>query len=917
VISAHTITATSGSTELDVKAARVTMDLGWAPYVQAELTCALPAADVLARLDPRKPTRVRLEVSQRFTGSTSVARISEAWSSPEYDYFQLQGDMLGWLRLNPQAIVQANEHGLHILANSPAQGLKATATKTFATIVGEQYVARANVHAVGYRPDTSAGIWTSADGQDVTVPLPPIPAGSLFYDGPSTVIEHPFTAISTQTEIQVWGLRDTPEDWWGGEMGMEWFVLQFGRTPDFSPVPVTNIVTNTSFENDVSAWTGSTATGVATLARAAGGVVGSWAARLTWTASPNLLANPSFETNTSYWNGVRTALTRVASATAKAGGYVAHLVNDGTANTHYLGATTAGRAAVTAGQVVTLSTYARLVSGSGLGYTARLYFYDAGGVAVGVSIPGTPVDIGPDWSRLFVTTTVPVGAVAAATVVGSKSEINSDTWEADDLVLELGSAPSAPSGSLTHTFELGGGGNDYVYSASVWVRSSVAQTVALRLTSISTPTGGSIDLVTAQGPPVALAAGVWTELRYDTFDPAPPTAPPYAYKIRMAVEVDPSGTTYAVGDHLEADAAIVTRSRSAPEFFDGDTPDDLGDRYSWTGNYRASASLHDFPANAPISGVSTHYAGKTIAAISADFAMPWNPGPIRPGITRTFDLGVRTRTADVGAGELRLSLASDEAMLQDYAFMSKALINVGGTSLAAAVNYALAQIGATLADAVDAVIDPAALDWTPGTSGWDFCAPLVQAGARRLWCDGARKWHLADPVQPTSGGIVLEPIQVTQVDTVDRDSEWADGVVIEYAWDDTNGLAHLAYDVAGSATSTRVKTLRYERQMAATGAAATILARSQDRGRGLAVSAVADYSAAPGLSVTMPVADGTTVVGMVESVSFAFPDDEMEVAIQDVSRAALNSWAAIPAGIPWSAIPVGMSWSALSFPQGG
>jgi hypothetical protein len=153
----------------------------------------------------------------------------------------------------------------------------------------------------------------------------------------------------------------------------------------------------------------------------------------------NAVTNPSLETATTGWAGVRAALTRVASATSRSGGYVAHLVNDGTANTHYLNTATAQRQPVTPGQVVTFSMYARLVSGSGLGYYARVFFYDSGGAAVGSSVIGPSVDLTTEWQRIAVTATIPAGAVTTAPTVSSPNAANTDVWEADAALFQSGS----------------------------------------------------------------------------------------------------------------------------------------------------------------------------------------------------------------------------------------------------------------------------------------------------------------------------------------------------------------------------------------------------------------------------------------------------------------------------------------------
>jgi hypothetical protein len=184
----------------------------------------------------------------------------------------------------------------------------------------------------------------------------------------------------------------------------------------------------------------------------------------------------------------------VASATAKAGGWVAHLVNDGVASTHYLGTATGQRISVTAGQVVTFAAYARLVSGTGLGYTARCYFYDAGGAAVGISLAGTPVDLPADgsWVRLVVTVTVPATAVATGPAVQSKNEANTDVWEVDAAFFQVSTV-------VTDYFD--GDSTDTEANNYQWTATAHASTSTWRTLPV--------------GNPPATTATLWSEEFFD------------------------------------------------------------------------------------------------------------------------------------------------------------------------------------------------------------------------------------------------------------------------------------------------------------------------------------------------------------------------------------------------------------------
>ena len=59
--------------DLHPTAASITLDESWSPYARATLTCPAPAPDVVARLDPRRPTRIKL-TTRRAVGDAALAR---------------------------------------------------------------------------------------------------------------------------------------------------------------------------------------------------------------------------------------------------------------------------------------------------------------------------------------------------------------------------------------------------------------------------------------------------------------------------------------------------------------------------------------------------------------------------------------------------------------------------------------------------------------------------------------------------------------------------------------------------------------------------------------------------------------------------------------------------------------------------
>lgn len=75
----------------------------------------------------------------------------------------------------------------------------------------------------------------------------------------------------------------------------------------------------------------------------------------------------------------------------------------------------------------------------------------------------------------------------------------------------------------------------------------------------------------------------------------------------------------------------------------------------------------------------------------------WNPSGIYTDQERVLNLVLRGRDVDHNAGQITLTLESDEALLQDFGLVATAPERIYGLSVKAAVVYALAKIGAVLA----------------------------------------------------------------------------------------------------------------------------------------------------------------------------------------------------------------------------
>jgi hypothetical protein len=198
--------------------------------------------------------------------------------------------------------------------------------------------------------------------------------------------------------------------------------------------------------------------------------------------------------------------------------------------------------------------------------------------------------------------------------------------------------------------------------------------------------------------------------------------------------------------------------------------------------------------------------------------------------------------------------------------------------------------------------EPELFVWKPGTSAWDYLQPFTTSAGLRLYCDEARVWRLVDPATHAVAGVVSLAgwNSARGADTISREDAdvFATGVVVRYAWTDPDGIAHTAYDAAG--TPSRVFVLDMGRPYPGPGAAAKILARRDGAGRTQEVAALVNWATTPGMeaSITMPAAPLQR--GKVTAVRFSLGDD----ALMDVSTRGLidipgDSWAFGPDTVTW------------------
>lgn len=333
----------------------------------------------------------------------------------------------------------------------------------------------------------------------------------------------------------------------------------------------------------------------------------------------------------------------------------------------------------------------------------------------------------------------------------------------------------------------------------------------------------------------------------------------------------------------------------------------------------------DFGESDPVADLSAAWAGKSLADLSAMFAgqfvssisaphyRAWNSFGMRAATIRTFDLGVRSRQRGERDAVIVITAASDEALLQDYKLVATAPLTLTHSTLRPMVEYVLSLIGAHLGteDTVDAPVPAGSAVWKPGVQAWDFLAPFVQQAGMRLWCDERRHWRLSPAQLQRAGSVALSHVGTVTAasDTITRDGEWYDAVVITYTWTDALGATQYAYDTATTPGYSKVLDLTYNVPYPGPGAAQRVLDRANGRGRVLGISAVSDYTVDPGIDATLQLAESPAQSGIVSAVTWRLPQGEMDVSTRGLIDTPESAWVKLPTGQRWMDSPVGGTWA--------
>lgn len=292
--------------------------------------------------------------------------------------------------------------------------------------------------------------------------------------------------------------------------------------------------------------------------------------------------------------------------------------------------------------------------------------------------------------------------------------------------------------------------------------------------------------------------------------------------------------------------------------------------------------------------------------------------------SRVFDLGIRTRPVVQDDATVRLSLASDEALLGDYAPLADdttPLTHVA--SLRDVVDYVLDEaLGASLeiTPAIDynftgTGYDDDAFTWKAGQSGLAFLQPLVQAAGFRLVCDESRAWTLRDesyvltPTVSIRYGVNMN----AGTDVIDRDTGlWCDACVVRYSWRNAAGEALEETDAYALSTPyTRLRLIERDTPYPGPGFAAYVVRRSQFRGREVEATRGADWNVRAEQYVSIVLDGAPTQTGVIESVEFDLAGDRMIVRSRTVDTPPL-AWVLGPDTLTWDDVEPTLTWDDIT-----
>jgi len=291
----------------------------------------------------------------------------------------------------------------------------------------------------------------------------------------------------------------------------------------------------------------------------------------------------------------------------------------------------------------------------------------------------------------------------------------------------------------------------------------------------------------------------------------------------------------------------------------------------------------------------TDFGGVSPSSITNRLFGSWNPRA-RASQTRSFDLYIVERVFDTNERSLTLVAQSDEAVMINDTRVASTALDPETQDIPTIVQSVLTRYGATLeaGAAAGTVAEAEATLWEPGTRAWDYLDDFLEAASLRVWSDENRKWYLTQRQTLSAGHLTITPSNgmVDHSDSMAYDPRtYFDAVVVEYRWNDVDGVSQIAYDHAGNTVPRSALTLKNENTVyPGPGAAQGLLDRMTGRGRVIDVEAVSRYNATPGQAITITPPSGFDQNGFLVSVEWRLPDAEMAVKTRNLTTRPVTTW---------------------------
>lgn len=258
-------------------------------------------------------------------------------------------------------------------------------------------------------------------------------------------------------------------------------------------------------------------------------------------------------------------------------------------------------------------------------------------------------------------------------------------------------------------------------------------------------------------------------------------------------------------------------------------------------------------------------------------------------------LRVRSATRNWITREVSLDVQGQEALMDDKRRIATTTINTAATTVGGLVLWSLNDVfggvsvieGPAMATALPAGDRRLML---PGESHSDLVEPELDALGYRLYDQWGRVWHSIDraaaPKYPGAPSMVklgaftsdvddtlpsdVDPIVTAVTETVDRDGDWADGILVKGSW--WNGTTRTEWAQASTGgVNTKGRVINVERAQPASNLANAYKARTQIRGHSIDVTARARFDVLPSMDAQIHLRGGTILDGSIRAVEWDIP----------------------------------------------